>query len=102
MRVAVSEKSVLHGVGDPSPTHAAWSSAVGRVIRERRAEMGLSVLRFSERSGISRNHIMDYENGRTIPSLPKLSRIALALDWDAGEMWQHIEAIVFGEDQAAE
>lgn len=82
---------------------AVWSRASGQVLRERRAELGLTRAQLADASDTSRNHIAEYESGRVTPTLPKLSDLALALGWDTAEMMQQIEAIVFGEQaQAAE
>nr|MBP3282812.1 helix-turn-helix transcriptional regulator [Treponema sp.] len=49
-------------------------------IRKFRTEKGISILKLSVDSGISRSHLFYIESKKTIPSLDTLARIAYAMD----------------------
>ncbi len=52
---------------------------IGRLIRERRYELGLSLRDLETRSGISRGRLSGYESGPKRPSLAALERLASVL-----------------------
>lgn len=61
---------------DPNGTLA---QRLGRRIRTRRSELGLTLAAFSERSGVSVSYLSALEKGVNLPSLPKLVKITDAL-----------------------
>ncbi|AOY76660.1 helix-turn-helix domain-containing protein [Clostridium formicaceticum] len=55
---------------------------IGRVISDKRQSKKLTQLELSELTGLSRNYICDIENGRYMPSLDALTKLALPLNID--------------------
>lgn len=55
---------------------------VGAVIKEKRKNKKLKQNELSEQVGLSRNYISDIENGRYLPSVEALYKIASCLDID--------------------
>jgi len=55
---------------------------LGRLIKQKRKEKKLRQTEVSKETGLSRNYISDIENGRYMPSVDALSRLALFLDID--------------------
>jgi transcriptional regulator with XRE-family HTH domain len=53
---------------------------LGRRLRERRRELGLTLAELAAAAGISVGHSSSIEKGTTMPSLPVLARLAHALD----------------------
>lgn len=49
-------------------------------IRKRRLKMGLSQTELARNAGISREHLIEIEKGRSLPKVDMLSRIAYALN----------------------
>lgn len=49
-------------------------------IRKRRLKMGLSQIELAKNAGISREHLIEIEKGRSLPKVDMLSRIAYALN----------------------
>lgn len=56
--------------------------ALGRAIKKTRTEKKLKQVDVSAVTGLSRNYISDIENGRYMPSVEALSRLAACLDMD--------------------
>lgn len=52
----------------------------GKNIRENRKRMGLSQKELGERLGVSQQHIAQYENGKRIPKIETMRKIATALN----------------------
>lgn len=57
---------------------------VGRRIGERRRKLAVTQDELAAASGIDSSNIRAYENGRTMPSIQSLVRIAIALQVDPG------------------
>jgi transcriptional regulator with XRE-family HTH domain len=55
---------------------------LGEAIKKQRKRKGLKQFEVSERTGLSRNYISDIENGRYMPSVDALSRLAVCLGMD--------------------
>lgn len=55
---------------------------IGKVIRTNRQENNLTQLQVSELTKLSRNYISDIENGRYMPSVDALCKLAKCLDLD--------------------
>lgn len=55
---------------------------IGDKIKAKRREGGLTQSELADKVGISRNYISDLENGRYIPSVKTLSKIASVLGID--------------------
>jgi transcriptional regulator with XRE-family HTH domain len=53
---------------------------LGRRLRERRLELGMTLADLTSAAGISKGHASSIEKGTGLPSLPVLARIANALD----------------------
>ena len=59
---------------------------LGRRLRERRRELGLTLADVAAAAGISVGHSSSIEKGTTLPSLPVLARVAHALDLTLAEV----------------
>ncbi|TYA10953.1 helix-turn-helix transcriptional regulator [Paenibacillus faecis] len=55
---------------------------VGAVIKQKRKEKKLKQNQLSEEVGLSRNYISDIENGRYLPSVDALYKLASCLEID--------------------
>lgn len=53
---------------------------IGKMIATKRQEKGFTQLKIAELTGLSRNYISDIENGRYMPSVDALSKIAASLN----------------------
>lgn len=56
--------------------------AIGAAIQSRRKAKCLRQYQVSDATGLSRNYISDIENGRYMPSVEALSKLATLLDFD--------------------
>lgn len=59
---------------------------LGRAIRERRIEVGLSLAALSDRTNLSPFTVNSYELGRRLPSLETLDIVAVALETTACDL----------------
>jgi len=59
---------------------------LGRRLRERRRELGLTLAEVAAAAGISVGHSSSIEKGTTLPSLPVLARVAHSLDLTLAEV----------------
>ncbi|WP_163102283.1 helix-turn-helix domain-containing protein [Peribacillus alkalitolerans] len=55
---------------------------LGKLIQEKRKELGITQNQLSHVTELSRNYISDIENGRYTPSVDSLSKIAIYLKLD--------------------
>ncbi|MGN7359986.1 helix-turn-helix domain-containing protein [Paenibacillus sp. SAF-054] len=55
---------------------------LGKIIQSQRKNKKLRQYQVSESTGLSRNYISDIENGRYMPSVETLSKLACFLDLD--------------------
>lgn len=53
---------------------------IGQVIKNKRIQGNITQLELSEKTGISRNYISDVENGRYVPSVETLIKLAKVLN----------------------
>ena len=65
---------------------ADLGNLLGRRLRERRRELGLTLADVAAAAGISVGHSSSIEKGTTLPSLPVLARFAHALDLTLAEV----------------
>jgi transcriptional regulator with XRE-family HTH domain len=56
--------------------------ALGKIIKRKRNEIGMTQDQLSSATRLSRNYISDIENGRYMPSINSLSKIAVCLNID--------------------
>ena len=63
---------------------------IGKRIRDRRAELGMSSMELAEQIGVSKQTISGYELERTYPNPDKLSRILNVLQCDANYLYQDV------------
>jgi putative transcriptional regulator len=70
----------------------AWREAIGRVVRERRAALGVSQERLAERVGCDRQTISRVENRRHSPRVDRWHKIADALDLPLGVLFTLADA----------
>lgn len=62
-----------------SSTSQSTAASVGKRLREIRIRQGLTQIDLENRAGLLRSHISRIENGRRMPSLETLERLAVAL-----------------------
>jgi transcriptional regulator with XRE-family HTH domain len=55
---------------------------LGALIKKKRKEIDMTQDQLSSATKLSRNYISDIENGRYMPSLSSLTKIAICLDID--------------------
>lgn len=79
------DDTVLHQ-GLDRPWEADKLMEMPEIIRQRRAELGLSQVELAERVGIDKRQIRRYENGETHPALPVAVEIAKALGITVDEL----------------
>jgi|HubBroStandDraft_4_1064222.scaffolds.fasta_scaffold713418_1 transcriptional regulator with XRE-family HTH domain len=58
-----------------------------RHIRAWREHRGLSLRQLEERTGLGRGHLSDWENGKALPSLTSLARLAAGLRVEVGQVY---------------
>lgn len=56
----------------------AHARELGRIVHDRRTELGLSQAELAERCGMKQPQISRFEAGGTVPTLPMLRRLARA------------------------
>jgi transcriptional regulator with XRE-family HTH domain len=64
---------------DEAPVHDEVAAALGAAVRDRRTEAGLTSTVLARRTGLTQPFISQLENGKAVPSLVTLYRIAAAL-----------------------
>ena len=62
---------------------------IGEQIKKYRKEANLSQKELGYKLGVSQQHIAQYENGKRIPKLESLERIAGALNVDVWELYEN-------------
>ena len=65
---------------EPVADGADLGNLLGRRLRDRRRELGLTLADLGAAAGISVGHASSIEKGASLPSLPVLARIAHALE----------------------
>ncbi|OPG98402.1 transcriptional regulator [Chryseobacterium mucoviscidosis] len=55
---------------------------LGKLIQKTRKEKKMRQYQLSDYTGLSRNYISDIENGRYMPSVESLTKIATCLEFD--------------------
>ncbi|CUH95913.1 hypothetical protein P22_1999 [Propionispora sp. 2/2-37] len=55
---------------------------IGKAVRDKRQEKGLTQVQLSQQSGVARSYIADIEKGRYAPSVKTLTKLARVLDLD--------------------
>ncbi len=66
-------------------------SVIGKKLREVRKEKGLSLVDVAKKSGVTAGLLSKIENYRTLPSLPVLYKIALALKVSLAEIVKPVD-----------
>lgn len=61
-------------------------AAFGEVVRRRRIDAGLEQRVFSRMANMGNSHLRQIEQGQVSPSLTTITKIALALGTDAGDL----------------
>lgn len=75
------------------PSEAA--ERLGEKIKERRLELGLTQEKLGHASDVGSSNVRSYENGRALPSLFTLVRIAKALGIPPGALLEGVEPEMF-------
>lgn len=70
----------------PADETAELGNLLGRRLRERRRELGLTLADVAAAAGISVGHSSSIEKGSSLPSLPVLARLAHALELTLAEV----------------
>jgi transcriptional regulator with XRE-family HTH domain len=73
-------------LGRPDPQNLDLGNLLGRRLRERRRELGLTLADVAAAAGISVGHSSSIEKGTTLPSLHVLARFAHVLDLTLAEV----------------
>jgi len=68
------------------------NKTIGKVIRQKRMQKGMTQELLSGFAGIARTHLTMIENGTKQPNFETIWRIALALDMKPSELIAEIEA----------
>ena len=76
---------------------SAAATHIGQRMAERRKQIALSQDQVAAESGIDSSNIRAYENGRAMPSLHSLIRIAGALNIDPGALIVGLTPELFAE-----
>lgn len=63
-----------------------WLPKLGKAVRQRRKERGLSQEALADAAGIDRSHMGKIERGERNVTLLNVLKIANALDWKASDM----------------
>ncbi len=69
------------------PGMNAMTVPVGRKVRELRKARGLLQQELADRAGVSRQTVVNLENGRHVPETATLAKIAKGLDVGLGELF---------------
>lgn len=75
------------------PSEAA--ERLGEKIKERRLELGLTQEKLGHASDVGNSNVRSYENGRALPSLFTLIRIAQALQVHPGALLDDVTPEMF-------
>lgn len=67
---------------------------IGKVIRQKRIQKGMTQELLSGFAGIARTHLTMIENGTKQPNFETIWRIALALEMKPSELVAEIEAVL--------
>lgn len=68
------------------------NKVIGRIIKEKRVQKGMTQDLLSGFAGIARTHLTMIENGTKRPNFETIWKIALALDMKPSELVAEIEA----------
>lgn len=66
-------------------------TSLGKRLRELRQERGMSARALAEAAGVTGGFLSQVENGRVMPSVGSLIRLATALGTKVGEFFDHVE-----------
>jgi len=64
----------------------------GKVIRQRRLEIGLGQEALADKAGLHRTHVSLLERGKRMPSLQVVKKLAAALDTTMADLMTELEA----------
>ncbi|MFE9102461.1 helix-turn-helix domain-containing protein [Actinomadura geliboluensis] len=64
----------------PSYIEAGHALALGQAVHDRRVALGISQAELARRAGMTQPQISNIEGGDSVPTLPLLTRLAIALD----------------------
>lgn len=67
------------------------TARLGRIVRERRMELGMTQERLAAAAGINRSYIGDIERGARNAALTTLAKLADALDLELSELIRRVE-----------
>lgn len=64
---------------EPTPTPPLWREALGRALRLRRTDLGLTLAQVSRRSGVSTQFLSEIERGLKDPSSEVIEAVSVVL-----------------------
>jgi transcriptional regulator with XRE-family HTH domain len=67
---------------EPTPTPPLWREALGRALRLRRTDLGLTLAQVSHRSGVSTQFLSEIERGLKDPSSEVIEAVSIVLGLD--------------------
>lgn len=79
----VHERELIEGYAETAEAERAeirLAMAFAKAVYDRRKELGLSQAQLAERAGLTQAKISRLEGADTVPTLPLLRRLALAMD----------------------
>ena len=94
--------------GTPTDVDAAEvAEALGKALRDRRKKMGLTLTKLAELCGLSQPFLSQLENGKAMPSLMALHKVAQALETTAHDLLEtrqemEISLVRAGDDKSYE
>lgn len=92
--LAAERQSIMENMTKTTVGYAPILQNLSRVVRGRRADLGLSQDELSHRSGLHRTYISDIERGARNLSLKNLVRLAEALEVQASTLMSWVEGRV--------
>lgn len=74
------------------------SNRLGRLLRSRRLELGLTLAVVAKRAMMTTGNVASYEGGYGIPGPGRLGRLASALHLDPDKLWRTRRSTLIGLD----
>ncbi|MGN6127074.1 MAG: helix-turn-helix domain-containing protein [Humibacter sp.] len=81
--------------GSVSRVPSAAAAHIGRLMVERRLELGETQDEVAVNSGIDSSNIRAYESGRAMPNVQSLVRVAVALNLEPGDLLRGLTPDLF-------
>lgn len=95
--MGVQNRQKSHEVGSDAVRLSDIRLRLGRAMRARRQELGLSQEELADRAGLHRTYLADVERGSRNVALFNIERIALALEMPVSALFVRVEEARRGE-----